>query len=54
MTTTAEGVETVEQVARLDTIGCDLAQGYFFSEPLPAEKVRALLHSKRAFMDAAA
>jgi EAL domain-containing protein (putative c-di-GMP-specific phosphodiesterase class I) len=31
--TVAEGVETVAQVDRLRTLGCDVAQGYFFWRP---------------------
>lgn len=33
----AEGVETELQAALLDQLGCDLAQGFWFSRPLSAE-----------------
>jgi len=39
----AEGVETREQLAALRGLGCDFAQGFLFSEPIPPEEAEALL-----------
>ncbi len=40
---TAEGIETFEQKARLEKLGCDRGQGYFFAQPVSADEARALL-----------
>jgi Amt family ammonium transporter len=39
----AEGVEHVGQLERLGTMGCDFAQGYLFSHPVPAHEIAAKL-----------
>jgi predicted signal transduction protein with EAL and GGDEF domain len=39
----AEGVETVGQLQALGRAGCQMAQGYYFSRPLPADECRELL-----------
>jgi diguanylate cyclase (GGDEF)-like protein len=36
----AEGVEDEQTLAALGALGCRLAQGYFFSRPVPAEMLR--------------
>ncbi len=40
----AEGVETAAQLEVLTRHHCEIAQGYFFSRPLPAERCSTLLH----------
>jgi EAL domain-containing protein (putative c-di-GMP-specific phosphodiesterase class I) len=45
--TVAEGVETREQSDFLRGIGCDLAQGYFFSRPLRASTFEQLLKENK-------
>jgi diguanylate cyclase (GGDEF)-like protein len=45
MATTAEGVETEEQIALLRQEGCTEMQGYAFSPPRPAAEVEGLLHT---------
>jgi predicted signal transduction protein with EAL and GGDEF domain len=43
MTTTAEGVETQEQLETIRRLGCREVQGYLFSAPKPAEEILRLL-----------
>lgn len=35
----AEGVESISQMEMLKEFGCDFAQGYFFSKPLPVSEL---------------
>ena len=39
----AEGVETPEQLAALQDLGCDLAQGYLLGRPMPRTQAEELL-----------
>jgi len=39
----AEGTETEQQITVLKRLKCEMAQGYFFSRPVPAEVVTSLL-----------
>ncbi len=41
--TIAEGIESELQIEGLRALGCDLAQGFFFAKPLPAEGISELL-----------
>ena len=41
----AEGVETREQLAFLQSRGCDEGQGYYFSRPVVAEQFTKLLEN---------
>lgn len=45
MTTTAEGVETSLQFQSLQLLGCNEAQGYYLSKPLPASQLPNLIET---------
>ena len=44
--TTAEGVETVEQLATVRRCGCTDVQGYLISKPCPAEEALAFIRDR--------
>lgn len=44
----AEGVETEKQVAQLRRLGCEFAQGYFYSEPMEAARAGELVRTSGA------
>jgi diguanylate cyclase (GGDEF)-like protein len=54
LTTVAEGVETADQLAELRRLGCDFAQGYFFSPPVSARAIERLLERDSGASAAAA
>ena len=43
---TAEGVELTEQMAQLEAMGCDRAQGYLIAKPLPAADVPGVIRAR--------
>jgi diguanylate cyclase (GGDEF)-like protein len=44
----AEGVETVATWRRLHELGCDIAQGYYLSRPVPASTITDLLAGRES------
>jgi diguanylate cyclase (GGDEF)-like protein len=48
LTTTAEGIETAEQLAALRADGCIEGQGYLFGRAVPANEIPSLLVQSRA------
>jgi diguanylate cyclase (GGDEF)-like protein/PAS domain S-box-containing protein len=46
--TTAEGVETEEQLAKVREAGCTHVQGYYFGRPMPFDDVMQALRRRRA------
>ncbi len=47
MQTTAEGIETPDQLASLRRLGCEVGQGYHFARPLDADRVNDYLADHR-------
>ncbi len=47
MSTTAEGIETVELATTLAALGCAAGQGYYFAKPLEADAAIEFFRSRR-------
>lgn len=47
MSVVAEGVETLQQLRVLQSLGCDEVQGYLIARPLPPEAVPAVLQAQQ-------
>ena len=50
MSTVAEGVETLDQLRTVTKAGCEEVQGFYFSKPVPAGEVKAVLAGCRAML----
>jgi len=48
MEVVAEGIQTEEQRQKLRSLGCEYGQGFFLSEPVPADRAELLLMRKAA------
>jgi EAL domain-containing protein (putative c-di-GMP-specific phosphodiesterase class I) len=47
LTTVAEGVESADELARLQQLGCDVVQGFYFAAPLTADAIDGLMAAGR-------
>jgi diguanylate cyclase (GGDEF)-like protein len=52
LTTVAEGVETAHHLIELRELDCDIAQGYHFARPAPAEAITTMLRAGADWMRA--
>ena len=49
LSVTAEGIETVEQLTQLQSLGCHRGQGFYFARPMAAEAVTSLLATDKTW-----
>ena len=50
LTTVAEGVETAHHLIELRELDCDIAQGYHFARPAPAEAIEPHAAGRRDWL----
>ena len=50
ISTVAEGVETLFQLKTVTNAGCEEVQGFYFSEPVPAGEVAAVIDRCRSML----
>jgi diguanylate cyclase (GGDEF)-like protein len=50
MSTVAEGVETLDQLKTVTIAGCEEVQGFYFSEPVSASEVKAVIARCRSML----
>ena len=49
--TVAEGVETRPEMELLESLGCDMIQGFFVAEPMDAQEMLRWMMARRANAD---
>jgi diguanylate cyclase (GGDEF)-like protein/PAS domain S-box-containing protein len=49
----AEGIERADQLEKLLDLHCDLGQGFYFAEPMPADEIERLLATRATLGDRA-
>jgi len=49
MRVTAEGIETIEQLAQVQALECHCGQGFLFARPIPAAEIEELLAHRTTF-----
>lgn len=47
LNTIAEGVETAEQAAFLNRVGCDIIQGYIYAKQMPEDRFKEVMKTER-------
>ncbi|MEP6789165.1 MAG: EAL domain-containing protein, partial [Acidobacteriota bacterium] len=47
----AEGIETAHKLETLQSLGCELGQGYLFARPFPAGEIEALMADSNLWQD---